>query len=393
MVFNKLEQHQYVMIYRINAATNFYVNTSTSIPELASILWNKFNSFGLELKPKKRWLTFLPAIIIKMIRVSRIIGIFIIRKLNSKRDLIYSDKNGQVAIKRQSNDYMSLKLFDLHEKVVVTYDKGNDKFYETVDNLKKLACNSFAPNIYWVDYNKKCYTEEYIDIAPAQKWDEGLKLASNFIIAIVNSSPIYYCTVECYLSSLEYTVSDKYFFNPLVHDKAKYILNSFNYSYDKLSEHCGEKLLISFSHGDPSRKNILPSKGKTIGIDWEHSKYRPLLYDLLFLLVISRKFCFNNNSFTDFKKEIDESFELFTRKINCEIDLSSADIERYFHCFNLEYLQWNINKNMVYLNESDAFNRLDRGVYSVNHIKKCESFFFINEGGIKSNDFTADSGY
>ncbi len=135
-----------------------------------------------------------------------------------------------------------------------------------------------------------------------------------------------------------------------------------------------KKVLLAYSHGDLSRNNMFVFNNESLAIDWEHSKFRPVLFDLFFVLIIVRMNCFKINSFSEYTCEIENSIRL-VEAYNAEfVNPCVANYKMYVNLFYLEYMAWKINKNLFYINETEANERLEGILKHIEYMKLCEPY-------------------
>lgn len=374
--------------YRYIKVQNIYINSDLKIINLIYLLWFNANPFGFSLKPKRKISLFIPFLFIKIIKVSRLVLRFIISKyVSNNNHSLYSYSYGHLALKRERNNYSRVKIFDLEKFIVTTYEESLDKkaFINCMNKLRELESNYLAPTIHYFDTNHNYYIEKYLNYKSSEKWQQNLQAMCSFINKINKNYPIKKIYLKDYMFKIEHAIPSEFFINKLLHQKAKEVLFFINTTKEKILKSNEKEILLSLSHGDLSRNNIMISEDETLAIDWERSKYRPILYDLFFGLTIVKRNCFGIHSMHNYISDIKRAINVIEKNDNSFIPKDIAIFEMYLYLFYIEYLSWRIDVRLFYLNEQDACKRIEELLKHIDYFIECEPYIIEAIDNEKSN--------
>ncbi len=361
--------------YQYLKASGKYINSDLPLTRLAYLLYFKAKPFGYTYNNHVAE-SVLPPIFLQTYQVLRTIFVYLIKKYIYKNNItISSPIYGHLAIKREIGDPAHTKIFNLEQSMVTTaYQRIEaNSFEEIITNLSGKADKNLAPRILDINRLEKSYSEEFVNFEPARNWQRCLEDSCLFIIRLNSSYPTKSAQLKDIFAFFEKIIPEECFKNKTLYLEFQDVICFVNDTKKQLSRCCQNRIIVhTFSHGDPSRNNILACNEKTMGIDWEYSKYRPALYDLFFLLTIVRRNDFKNHSFKYYLEEIKNSYLCFEKNMRWVMPRDIIDFKIYLLMFYLEYLAWKIDVlDTIFRYDNKMVNQL---LDHIGYLKECEPY-------------------
>jgi len=362
--------------YQYLKASGKYINADLPVTRLAYLLYYKAKPFGYSYKNNHIVEAVLPPAFLQAYQVLRTIIVYSIKKYIYKNNTtIRSPLYGHLAIKRERQNLAYTKVFNLDKSLVITAYQNIEthSFEDIIANLSDKAVKNLAPGILEINRPEKRYSEEFVNFEPRRGWNRCLEDIRLFIIRLYNSYQAKSTLLKDALSSFENIIPDQCFQDKALNRELQDLIDFVKHTKDQLLEYNqNSSIVYAFSHGDPSRNNILAGNKKILGIDWEYSRYRPVLYDLFFLLTIVRRNDFKHHSFKFYTEEICNSLLVFENNASRIMPGNSADFKINLLLFYLEYMAWKINVlDSIFRYDNKMVHQL---IDHIGYLKECEPY-------------------
>src|SRR5699024_1346394 len=220
----------------------------------------------------------------------------------------------------------------------------------------------------------KYYIENYLNLRHPQsnQWEKCIPLINHLIKKLYDSFVIKSVEKSNFISNKKLEISNEFLNKPKFVYEIRYIKDYIKSVQQKILSSTQNNIYFSQSHGDLNSTNFFVDNNKVYGIDWELLEYRPLFYDIFYVMLLINRKDFNSLNQDEIGDLTKHSIMNLKKYVSPYTELNKKTVKFYLNCFYLTYLDWKLRIYLTYTNFNDDKMRLNEIIKDIKGFKEKE---------------------